>query len=710
MSYLVEYHSKIKSGEIVAGRDLIMQLDALIADLDNPAYIYDTKDAEFRIEFIERFCRHTKSPFYGMPFILELWQKAFIEAFYSFKWTNEGYEAYYGEKPNKPYLRRFKKAILLVSRKNGKALALDTPIPTPHGWKTMGQIQVGDTVYDACGRPVLVVATSDVFVGHNCYEITFEDGEKIISDADHIWYVTTERERSGHHDYFDITTKSIAEDFICRRYYVPVIWTAKTQNKSPNKSIINIAEVPSVPTKCISVDSPKHLYLAGKRMTVTHNSTLSSALAFTEFMCGAGGTDIVCSSNDDAQASIVFEEVNNVREMFDPKGKRTHKNLKGIYNLKNKSRIFKLSDRTRNKEGRNIDGAILDESNEMETNVIAKSIDQSQSTKDEPWFVNITTEGFVNDGYLDNELKYARAVLAGELEDATLLSWLYTQDSENEIWQDERSWQKSNPSLGNIKKVKYLKDQIRKAQLDKGERIFMLAKDFNWKTNNAAAWLTQNEYESDVVFNVEEFRDHVALGAVDLSETTDLCCAKAMLMRKNDLKKYFLTKYFIPESKVEQGSKEDRKNYLDWAKQGLVEICPGNENDYSMITAWYVKLYKELGIRVFKIGLDKWNAKYLMKELDGYGFDTETVGMDWGLSNPMKLLEADLKSSLVVYDGNPIDKWCLGNTGIKVDNLGRVMPVKTQGLQNLRIDGAVTKIIAYAMYIKHRTEFTNLLR
>lgn len=559
-SYLIEYYNEIKEGRIIVCQDLMKQLDILIRDLSNPAYIYDTKDAEFRIMYIEKFCKHTKAPFYGLPFILELWQKAVIEAFYSFKWSDEGYFNYYDEKPLKKKLRRFKKLILLIARKNGK-------------------------------------------------------------------------------------------------------------------------------------------------------STLCAALAKTELMIGTGGNDIVCSSNDDAQANIIFQEIDNMREQFDPNGKRTHKNLKGIFNLKNKSKIYKISDRTRNKEGRNIDGAILDESNEMEDNTIAKSIDQSQSTKDEPWFINITTEGFVNGGYLDDELKYARQVLNEELEDATLLSWLYTQDSENEIWQDEDSWQKSNPSLGTIKKKKYIKDQIRKAQQDKAERVFMLAKDFNIKLNNAAAWLSENEYINETTFNLDDLRGNIGLGAVDLSETTDLSCAKVLIMRKGDNKKFILTKYFIPEAKVEQGSIEDRKNYLAWARDGLIEICPGNENDYSLITAWFVSLYKQYGIRVFKTGYDNWNAKYWIKEMEDIGFETEKVGMDFNnLSNPMKLVEADLRSKVINYNDNPITRWCLGNTAIKIDNLGRIMPVKVNDLKNRRIDGAVTLIILYAIYQRYKTEYLEMVR
>ena len=65
MSYLIEYYEQIKSGEIIAGKELITVLDNLIKDFDNPRYIFDTKPGNIRIEFIETFCKHTKSPFNG---------------------------------------------------------------------------------------------------------------------------------------------------------------------------------------------------------------------------------------------------------------------------------------------------------------------------------------------------------------------------------------------------------------------------------------------------------------------------------------------------------------------------------------------------------------------------------------------------------------------------------------------------------------------
>ena len=107
MNYLVEYYNEIQNGNILIGDELKKQIDKLIADLDNPRYIFDEKPGSLRIDFIQTFCKHTKSPFNGKPFILELWEKAIIQTAYGFKIAETG-------------LRRFNEVILLIARKNGK--------------------------------------------------------------------------------------------------------------------------------------------------------------------------------------------------------------------------------------------------------------------------------------------------------------------------------------------------------------------------------------------------------------------------------------------------------------------------------------------------------------------------------------------------------------------------------------------------------------
>ena len=103
------------------------------------------------------------------------------------------------------------KALLFRTRthkKNpeGRALTLDTPIPTPDGWTTMGDIAVGDKVYDEKGRIRYVVAKSDVFQNRPVYEITFSNGEQIIADENHEWIVATGNDRFSEQPTRRMTT------------------------------------------------------------------------------------------------------------------------------------------------------------------------------------------------------------------------------------------------------------------------------------------------------------------------------------------------------------------------------------------------------------------------------------------------------------------------------------------------------------------------
>ena len=77
----------------------------------------------------------------------------------------------------------------------GKALALDTPLPTPGGWTTMGAVQVGDELLDAAGRPTRVVAATEVMTDRPCYEVEFSDGTVIVADEQHQWLTDTRASR-----------------------------------------------------------------------------------------------------------------------------------------------------------------------------------------------------------------------------------------------------------------------------------------------------------------------------------------------------------------------------------------------------------------------------------------------------------------------------------------------------------------------------------
>ena len=573
MSWFAQYLEAIRNGEIVVGRELMTELERLEADQRNPRYRYDTADAEKRITFIERECKHYEAPWAGKPFKMLLWQKAFIEALYSFKVFDEDLNR---------WIRRFREVTLLCARKSGK---------TP----------------------------------------------------------------------------------------------------------------------------------------------LMAALALSEFYCGEMGTKIMCSSNDYDQAGLMFDGINAMREES-PKLERTsRKNVKGIFmgnpkqkttrgkfSYQNKGTIRKLSSRTGAKEGRNLKMVLADEVHEMKDNTLIEPLRQAVSTQDEPLYIEITTEGFIQDGYLDVRLKDARSILSGEAENDRWLIWLYTQDSEEEVWQDESSWYKSNPSLGIVKKFSYLRERLEEARRQPSTRAFILAKDFNVKQNASVAWLSLDQIRDEGEFTLADFTGMPVIGGCDFAETTDLCAAVVMLKRAGDGKTYLYPHYWIPETKADikladgnNALNTERKDYREWARLGYVTICPGAEVTVSAVADWFFELYQTYRLIPFRVGYDNRFALEFRKrfeDLIGPGIAEQVLQTTVSLSEPMRSMEAELSNHLVCYNQNPVFRWNLMNISVETDKNGYIKPKKNFGNPSNRIDGGAAALNAYAMLQRNRTEYMETVR
>ena len=444
-------------------------------------------------------------------------------------------------------------------------------------------------------------------------------------------------------------------------------------------------------------------------------STMFAADGNTDLFIGDGGTSICCCSNDDRQAKLIWEEIGGMRQRLDQKKTITGQNLTEIKNKLKNITVFRLSSKTQNKDGFNITKTYLDESHDIaEENgqsEIAEAAWRGMSSQEEPLFLNCTTQGFNRDCYFDKKIAYAKKVIDGEIDDIHFIAFLYEQDSEQEVWQDENSWYKSNPSMQyGVKKIGKLRRDVETAKYDKATRIHLLTKDFNIPMNNAEAWLMLEDYDYPTeVYDLEEFRGAFCLGFVDLSATTDLSNAKILLMKPGDKTKYIYSHYWIPESKLsDSDDKEAGAEYSEWARDNFVSIHEGNEIDLSQVADWFFWLYKEYKIKPYMTGYDQRFSKTFTDRMDEYNLATEMILQGKVLSNAMKLTEAELKSKNVNYNQNPVDKWCLGNCSIEVDGLGNIMPVKIQA--NKRIDGAVTFIGLYEVYRRYKQEFQQLVK
>lgn len=244
--------------------------------------------------------------------------------------------------------------------------------------------------------------------------------------------------------------------------------------------------------------------------------------------------------------------------------------------------------------------------------------------------------------------------------------------------------------------------------------MFVLSKDFNFKVSNAEAWLMLEDYNYKEEFDLEEFRGAYCLGAVDLSETTDMTSAKVLLMKKGDRRKYVLSHYWIPEKKLETSSDEEAgAKYQEWANQGLMTITEGNDIDLSIVADWFYNLMQEYGITLLYCGYDQRFKRDWVNRMEYYGWtDKKELEMVLQspdiLSNPIRQVEADLKDRLII-GLNDVDRWCLGNAALKVDARGKGILIKSDGQKARRIDGAVTLVILQEMYNRRKSDLLDYL-
>lgn len=445
-------------------------------------------------------------------------------------------------------------------------------------------------------------------------------------------------------------------------------------------------------------------------------STMLAADGNTDLFIGEGGAEICCASNDDRQARLIWREIAGMRSRLDPKKAITSQNLTEIRNDRKNIIISRMSSKTQNKDGGNYTKTYQDESHDVDEEngncEIAEAAWRSMSTKDEPLFVNCTTQGFSRDGcYLDKKIARAKQVIDGEIDDIHFLPFLFEQDSEQEIWVDESSWEKANPSIRyGVKKISKLRRDVEIARTDKEARLHLLCKDFNIKQNSAQAWLRSEDFTYvQEIKSLEDFRGMTCLAGLDCSQTTDLTNLKLLFMKKDDPTKYVFSHYWIPESKLtDSNDKSAGARYQEWAQKGYMTICPGNIIDLTLVADYIVELKRKFGITVFKCGYDKAYAREWEKAIDDVSeYIREPINQKV-MSTPMKWLEKDFEKHVINYGNNPVDEWCLGNACCFIDGHENYSCKKASA--NKRIDGAIVFIILYATLMKFNSEFMRLIR
>lgn len=428
---------------------------------------------------------------------------------------------------------------------------------------------------------------------------------------------------------------------------------------------------------------------------------------------GEPGAQVYSAANKLDQAKIVYNVAKAIVEQSPELAALVRSTREGLSFGMTRSIMKPLPNESKSLDGLNIHFACIDEIHESRDRNLYDVLKQGCKARRQPLIGCITTSGFFREGLYDALHEYWTNVANGVVKDDRIFPVIYKLDAEEE-WTNEDMWYKANPGLGTIKSLQQLRDDVERAKNDDSYRPTLLVKDFNIKQNQVESWLAYADIVNETEVDPKYLDRSYAIGGCDLSATVDLTCATLLIRKPDDENVYVLQQYFLPQSKLDkvEGSNAQEAPYRIWAENGWLTVCEGTQVNYSDVTQWFVKMVKDHNIRPLWICYDRALAGYWVEEMESYGFDMEkTAQGPYTWSQPMKEMGAAFERHQVIYQNNPMLRWCLANTAKKSlnkDGIETIQPVKIQ--QHRRIDGTVSLLNAWVGYVKHFDEYMPYVR
>ena len=363
-------------------------------------------------------------------------------------------------------------------------------------------------------------------------------------------------------------------------------------------------------------------------------------------------------------------------------------------------------------DGLNVHGALFDEIQQWKNgralfDIIADGI----TARTQPMIFVTSTAGTVRDDIYDQKYSEAERILDGYFDpngykDERTLPVIY-ELNERKDWVDESHWKEANPGLGTIKNLKTFREKVEKAKGNPALVKNLLCKEFNIRETSTESWLSKSVIDNQELFDILELKPKYGIGGVDLSETTDLTCATIIFKVPGSNKIYVEQMYWIPEDLFEKRIKEDKVPYDLWREGGWIRTCPGNKILFKDIVAWFKEMQDKKDIYLFRCGYDSWSAQYFVEDMKttfGRVVMEPIIQGKKTLSAPMKALGADLEKKIIVYNNNPVLKWCLYNTRVDKDKNNNIQPAKNVSSLN-RIDGTASLLDAYVTLDNNLEEY-----
>lgn len=470
----------------------------------------------------------------------------------------------------------------------------------------------------------------------------------------------------------------------------------KTANRSRSIQVTSVEKVNAVPTKCIQVDSPSKLFLFGKTMLPTHNSSLSSGVALYLLCCDQeGGPEVYSAATTRDQARIVWDDakrmVDRCPELREYFGVQT--SAHAVFVPNNAGVLKALArDQGGNLDGLNIHGAIVDELHAHKTREVWDVLETATGARTQPLIWGITTAGFNRTGICYEQRAYSIKILDRVHIDEEYFGIIYTID-EGMDWTDPATWSCANPNWGVSVSPEDIARKARKAMEMAAATNNFLTKHLNIWVNADTSWMNMRLWDAcaDPNLKPEDFAGERCWIGIDLATKKDLAVYMKLFVKEG--KYYLFGKYYLPEDAAEEGNSS---HYQGWERQGILTLTPGASTDFEYIENDLKEDAAMFDIQ--NVGYDSWQANYFAKRLMNEGLPMIEYGQQVkNMSEPMKQLEVLVLDQKLQHNGCPILTWAISNVVAHLDAKENIYPRKE--FPENKIDPAVASIMALGLYM-----------
>ena len=406
----------------------------------------------------------------------------------------------------------------------------------------------------------------------------------------------------------------------------------------------------------------------------------------------------------DPEWQLIKEEIEASREGHQ-KGKSmdnlAKKRVSDLYLPENNSSVKKIAFNAKTSDGFNPSLAICDEVAAWEGDRGLKQYEVMKSgmgARPEGLILSCTTAGYVNDSIYDELMKRSTRFLYGESRESKLLPFLYIID-DIEKWNNINELRKANPNLDISVSVDYMLEEIAIAEGSLSKKAEFMCKYCNIKQNSSLAWLPATSIQAicGEPIDIEQLRGSYCVAGLDLSQTTDLTCACAVIEKDGRLN--VLAHFWMPAEKIDEATERDAVPYWTYVKRGFLSLSGDNFVDYHDCYNWFTSLLSEYELYPLKVGYDRYSAQYLVQDMQNAGFQMDDVFQGDNLWPVLQEMEGLIKDGSLYIGDNDLLKMHLVNAAVKISTeRGRGRLVKIN--QTARIDGVAA--LADALCVRQK--------